>query len=68
MLKDLSCESLRGYWCLPSIKITLGWGNQQRRVGRGGTNMPQDILYVLEVVTRPKIFNRTILSNIIHVT
>ena len=63
MLKDLSCESLRGYWCLPIIKITLGWGTQQRRVSWGGTNMPKDILYVLEVVTRPKILNRTILSN-----
>ena len=30
--------------------------------------MPSDILYVQEVVTRPKILNRTILSNIIHVT
>ena len=27
-----------------------------------------DILYVQEVVTQPKILNRTFLSNIIHVT
>ena len=31
-------------------------------------NIQTNVLYVQEVVTQPRILNRTILSNLIHVT
>ena len=48
----------------------------QELLGSSETGGPQtacipgsySVLYVQEVVTQPKILNRTILSNIIHVT
>ena len=53
-----------------SVSPQSGHSRQLVRLisGLAGLNTKIQILHVHEVVTQPKILNRTILSNLIHVT